>query len=375
MATERQAPDAVLVSSGLTGAVGDIQDDPDAPDASWMVATGNNTATDVRTSFATPTGAPNVGTGLQEFKAWVRQFDEGQTGTPDVRIELWESAGLIRAGSNAAVPDGGLLVSFTWNANELSTADGSLVECKIVGVKTGGSPGVRNTVDVGAIEWNVDYSTTSAYSITGAVTVPPTIAATLLEGHTLAGSVAVPATVAAAMLEGRVLAGAVAIPPAVAATMAFSAGAAITGSVTVAPAVVATLLEGRTLSGTLTLTVSVVAGMGYSANYAVSGAVAMAPGVSAAMFRGRRLIGAAALLSTVTAVMLRGWTLSGDVPVTPLVASGLSTGVSGFVSEVVVGVTHLTVHDVIIGIGVQSEHEVRVGVSVMVDHEVLIGVS
>jgi len=158
MGTERQSPDVKLASGNLTGVINTIQDDPDAPDGQWMVATGNNVNTQVRTSFPTPTGNPTVGADLQEFKVWVRQFDETQTGTPNCRLELFENGGLIRAGSDTPVPDGGLLLSFTWNANEIATADGSLVECNVFGTAVGGAPGARNTVEVGALEWNVTYS-------------------------------------------------------------------------------------------------------------------------------------------------------------------------------------------------------------------------
>ena len=158
MADERQSPDAVLASAELSGGVGDIDDDPDSPDGNWMVASGNNVNVDVRTSFPTPTGSPTVGADLQEFKAWVRQYDEGQGGTPEVRIELWENGNLVRAGNDENVTTSGHMVSFTWNANELGTADGSLVEMKVVGTKAGGSPSNRNTIDVGAVEWNVAYT-------------------------------------------------------------------------------------------------------------------------------------------------------------------------------------------------------------------------
>lgn len=152
MTEERQSPDSILELTELTGVVENIQDDPDNPDGSWLVATGNNANTNVRTSFPTPTGNPTVGVDLQEFRALVKQYDEGQTGTPEARIELWENGGLIRAGSNIDVPQGGVVLSFTWNANELGTTDGSLVECKVVGIKVGGAPSKRNTVDVGAVE-------------------------------------------------------------------------------------------------------------------------------------------------------------------------------------------------------------------------------
>lgn len=158
MATERQAPDAIASSTDLSGAVTDIDDDPDSPDGLWLTATNNNVNTDVRVTFPTPTGDPTVGADLQEFRAYVRQFDTGQTGNPDARIELWENGTIVRAGSDTSVTGAGQVISFTWNANELGTADGSLVECKVVGTKSGGSPSARNSVEVGAIEWNVDYT-------------------------------------------------------------------------------------------------------------------------------------------------------------------------------------------------------------------------
>lgn len=169
MATERQAPDgATFVLTELTGAYTDVDDDPDSPDADWLVASGNNVNTACEASFPTPTGNPTVGADLQEFRVLFRQFDEAQGGTPEGRIELWENGALVRAGTDTAIPDGGIVLSFTWNANELGTADGSLVECNAVGTKSGGAPGNRNSAEVGAIEWNVTYS--------AAVVVIPTTA-------------------------------------------------------------------------------------------------------------------------------------------------------------------------------------------------------
>lgn len=170
MATERQPLDAVISSSGVTGAtVANLQDDPDTPDGNWAVATGNNTDTEVYVSFGTPTGNPNVGADLQEFRAYVRQFDTGQTGNPNARLELWENGTIVRAGSEVSITGAGQVIALTWNANEIGTADGSLVEAKIIGTKSGGSPGARNTVDFGAIEWNVDYSATTTYFETPAM--------------------------------------------------------------------------------------------------------------------------------------------------------------------------------------------------------------
>jgi hypothetical protein len=153
--SERLAPGALLEQTNLSGSVTDIDDDPDSPDGSWLTASDNNTDSVARVSLPSPTGDPTVGADLQEFRAQVRKV--GGTGTPQARIELYENGSLVRAGTDGNVT-GTTVIAFTWNANELATADGSLVECRVYGTKSGGSPSARATVEVGAIEWNVEYS-------------------------------------------------------------------------------------------------------------------------------------------------------------------------------------------------------------------------
>ena len=157
MATETLRPDGELSDAGLV-ANSELDHDED-PDVSSVTvnATGNNVNTEWGGDFPTPTGNPTVGADLQEFRVGVEEFDSGQTGTPTTRIELWENGALVRAGSDVNVSAYAVL-SFTWNANELATADGSLVQCKLIGTKSGGSPGARNTVRIGHMEWNVDYT-------------------------------------------------------------------------------------------------------------------------------------------------------------------------------------------------------------------------
>lgn len=48
-------------------------------------------------------------------------------------------------------------MSATWDASQLGTADGSAVELKVVGHRSGGNPNLRRMVEVGAVEWNVQY--------------------------------------------------------------------------------------------------------------------------------------------------------------------------------------------------------------------------
>ena len=168
MATERNEPDAFATALvNLTGVVADIQADPDVKTGNWIAddplrATSNNVNTTVHCSFPTPTFSPLVGANLQEFRALVRVFDIVQTGDPSARIELWENGSLVRAGSNATIlNDGGeVILSFLWNANEIATVDGSLVELKVIGTRSMGGAGAQNTVDIGAVEWNTTLSST-----------------------------------------------------------------------------------------------------------------------------------------------------------------------------------------------------------------------
>ncbi len=170
MSAERQEPDAIIGSTGLSGVVADIQADPDTKSGSWTAtdplrASGNNIDVEVHCSFPTPSPNLTVGAGLQEFRVLLRPFDSGQTGDPDWRIELWQNGSLVRAGSNTQILNdaGDTVVSFTWNANELtSDPGGAQVEIKVFGVRSGGGPSARNTIDIGAIEWNVDFTTPAA---------------------------------------------------------------------------------------------------------------------------------------------------------------------------------------------------------------------
>lgn len=64
------APDAIVVQTGLSGAVATVADDPDAPDASWMTGT-NGVASELRVSFPTPSG-PVLTNFPQKFRVRVR---------------------------------------------------------------------------------------------------------------------------------------------------------------------------------------------------------------------------------------------------------------------------------------------------------------
>lgn len=163
MATERLSPDELLQKDNLSGVLSAIQDDPDSPDVNWLTYINNNANTICRVSFPTPTGPPTQGAGLQQFKIWVRK--QPGTGTPTVSISLYENNILvaeIMVATDVTSPSGQLF-SATWNANLLTMTDGSLVECYVLGTKSGGAPAARATVEIGAVEWNVVYEEPGAY--------------------------------------------------------------------------------------------------------------------------------------------------------------------------------------------------------------------
>lgn len=167
MATERKAPDAIISSSGLnvSGGIAYIQDDPDSADANWFTTTATNGA--LRISFPTPTGNPTPGAGVQEFRVRLRKNASGG-GDPTYTAELRETGGgaaLETLATDVALTsaDPGAVISLPWNAANLGSADGSAVELYLVFTKGGGGPNERN-VEVGAAEWNVDYSVAAPYT-------------------------------------------------------------------------------------------------------------------------------------------------------------------------------------------------------------------
>ena len=158
MALETLQPDVLITQTGLTGSVSDIQEtDILNPDANWL--TTNASSSVMRNSFGSPTGNPNTGVGLQKIGVRLRK-DASGGGDPTFTLTLEEGGTLVTTLATdvtvTTIGDG-TYFSYTWDAVNLSTADGSDVEVRIVGTKGGGGPNERN-LEVGAVEWNVDYS-------------------------------------------------------------------------------------------------------------------------------------------------------------------------------------------------------------------------
>lgn len=158
MAAERLAPDALALATNLSGTVAAIQDDPDSPDGAWLTTTSGG-ASDLRVTFPSPTGNPTTGAGLQNFRAQIRKNASGGNNC-GWSLELWEngvSVSVLSTGTTASTT--GEVIAGAWDAASLGTANGSLVECRLLQTSgSGGSPSGRRYLETGAVEWNADYS-------------------------------------------------------------------------------------------------------------------------------------------------------------------------------------------------------------------------
>jgi hypothetical protein len=125
----------------------------------------------LRTTFPTPSSSLLTGAGKQKFRAWVRRDSKNSgTGTPNVDFFLYEGGTQkqVLTANTSITSDAGQLVEATWNATNLTSVDGSGVECRIVG-DVGGTGAQARTVEFGAVEWCVEHAA-GAGPITGSVT-------------------------------------------------------------------------------------------------------------------------------------------------------------------------------------------------------------
>lgn len=153
---ERMAPTAFLgTPTNLSGAVTDIDDDPDSPDGAWLTAPGSNSPTDVRVSFDTPSAGLDNSASAQEFRVQVRKTNHSTN--PTAVVELWVNGSMNSTvvSSTSVTSTTGQILAGGWTSSGIAASD---VECKVVGTVGGGSPGNRASVEVGAIEWNAATS-------------------------------------------------------------------------------------------------------------------------------------------------------------------------------------------------------------------------
>lgn len=106
--------------------------------------------TELRVSFPTPPDELIVGAGLQEFRVGVRKT--AGTGTPTVRLELWNNGSAVSTvlADTDVTSASGAVYAATWNASLLPDLTGTNVELRVYGTGVAGGA----TVEPGGVEWN-----------------------------------------------------------------------------------------------------------------------------------------------------------------------------------------------------------------------------
>ena len=149
-------PDGIITQSNLVGSLTDIDEGVTSPDGLWLTASSDNSNSDLTVTFPTPTTAPLVGVDQQSFRIWARLTANGTDCT--YNIYLANSTGRLNGGvaigTGTLTSTTGQEVTASWNANLLTTSDGSDVRLDFEVVKSGGAPASRTTGEVGAVEWD-----------------------------------------------------------------------------------------------------------------------------------------------------------------------------------------------------------------------------
>ena len=161
--TEDVIPDAITTQTGLTGAITDIDDDPDAPDGDtnwtggngWLTTNASNSVLLVTTT--NPTNGANIDTAAnaQTIKVFLRKNATGGS-NPTFTLEVHDSGGLHETlATDVAVTTAGTLFTYTWTAAGISSPND--IQINLVSTKGGGGPNERN-VEVDAVRWEMAYT-------------------------------------------------------------------------------------------------------------------------------------------------------------------------------------------------------------------------
>lgn len=151
-------PNSIITQTNLSGAIGDLDDDPDSPDANWWTAGAAGSDTVAHVGFASLQPALDLFTGasLQELRVVVRKNASGGS-DPDAQVHLYESGNggnpLASSSVTSVTSDTGQVISLLFNASLLTDVSADDLEVRIEGTSNGGGPNAR-TVEVGAVQFN-----------------------------------------------------------------------------------------------------------------------------------------------------------------------------------------------------------------------------
>lgn len=153
MAQQRIVVDAILSADNMTGTIGDIDDDPDSPDANWVTA--DSTADSTFHGSFSAVNAGNTLDGTQEFRVQIRRNAAAGGNDPDIAVWLYEAGSAVSTiYTTANLSDATAVIAGTWETASLTDQTGADVEIWIDIGRSGGTPSGRRVIDIGAIEWN-----------------------------------------------------------------------------------------------------------------------------------------------------------------------------------------------------------------------------
>ena len=172
MATEPLVPTGTISNNNWSSyALSNI----DTDDSTWQDPTANNVSPDVHLSFPTSSGTLTGGPTDQVIHVKARKFETGQTSTPTLRIEIWESgSGPLATSSEQNLTGSEVDLTFSWDGDILSDSTGANCEIKIFITKGSGGPSARSSGSIQYVEWTASFApptfTGSASITAGSVT-------------------------------------------------------------------------------------------------------------------------------------------------------------------------------------------------------------
>ena len=147
-----------LTTDNLEGDIEYLQHDPESTDAyeNWYEAVDTDDDTELEVGMDDPDSELE---GIQTIGVLLRRTDIGTRTDPDVTIELYQDGTLIDTlAEDLEINDPeGEVHYFDFDTEDLIDPSGQGITLEFVGEHTGGQPGVaRNTIEYGAIEWEVN---------------------------------------------------------------------------------------------------------------------------------------------------------------------------------------------------------------------------
>lgn len=294
--------------------------DEATPDDADYIKSPDDPVNEFCTFFVSAVTDPSVHTGHIVRYRYRKSAASGVKIT--LQVTLYQSGvGAIEAGpshSNIAETwtDGSFTVS---EANAANITDYSKLYLRVYATKSAG--GASRNGQVSWTEVEVPDAGGASYSITGAVTVTPQVAATL--DYTLNAAIA----------------GAVTVMPTIAAGMVYQGEATIVGDVTISVTPAAAMVEGRSIAGAATVALSVAAAMARNIHPALAGSVTIGTAAAAVLdyTRNAALAGAVTVTSGVAAslALTRHRALAGSLVlgVTPAALGMIHSGPSAIVAQ------------------------------------------